>query len=379
MARESLFDPGLQAALKRANEMGRAAKSPQAAADVAALKQAEAIKASIERTTASAAAPGAAPAAAPVAPTTVTAGGGFGAAREAVNRFGAPGAGKVATAARGLGRGLGVLQAGQGAVQTAQGNTASGVENLIMGAATAINPVIGTVGNVLAAGRDAVMQAAINRAIPAFNPQIFNPALEKEVQTRAAAAARKIAPAAPVTAPAAAPAAPAPAPAPTGLAIDDASVAVPSGTGVIRNTRTGRTQSLDTRAAQIAGGASPIALPKSIGGQVALGLNIARENRAATLKTKETQALIDLIKAERTNAPKPTVKTGSDPLTGQITDAVVVDPATGTASRINITRGLPQGYTADSMYEAARKKLAEGANADAVNKRLSEFGLAPIK
>jgi hypothetical protein len=69
----------------------------------------------------------------------------------------------LSTGAGLLFRGLGGVQAGLGVKQATEGQFGDAATNVPLGIATAINPVLGTVGNLLAAGRDVAMKTVIDR------------------------------------------------------------------------------------------------------------------------------------------------------------------------------------------------------------------------
>lgn len=88
----------------------------------------------------------------------------------------------------GLVRGIGGLQAGLGVSDVARGSYGSGIENIALGTATAVNPVVGTVGNLLAGGRDFVMRNVIDYLYG--QNQTFLPQPKTEQKTTGVGAAR---------------------------------------------------------------------------------------------------------------------------------------------------------------------------------------------
>lgn len=141
----------------------------------------------------------------------------------------------------GIARGAGAVQAGYGVKQAVDGNYGGAVDNVFQGTATAINPVLGTAGNLLTGARDFVMRAAINHFIPGQNPNLYTPELSKMVAGGATAPGVSSGVQFPsgVNQPVGAAAAAA------GGVLD--STAVPAaGTGVMRNNMTGRVTTFNT-------------------------------------------------------------------------------------------------------------------------------------
>jgi hypothetical protein len=70
---------------------------------------------------------------------------------------------KAGTGLYRLGQGAGLVQAGYGAKNVVDGDYGNAADNIFQGAATAVNPGVGFVGNVLTGLRDAGMKAIIDR------------------------------------------------------------------------------------------------------------------------------------------------------------------------------------------------------------------------
>ncbi len=74
-----------------------------------------------------------------------------------------------------VGRGLGAVQAGLGVNELLnEGITARGIDNTLLGAATAINPGLGAIGNLARMGRDVALEQGVNLA---YKDRTAGPAL----------------------------------------------------------------------------------------------------------------------------------------------------------------------------------------------------------
>lgn len=87
-----------------------------------------------------------------------------------------------------LGRAAGGVQAAFGVNDLVQGRVGAGAENVALGAATAVNPLVGIAGNALATGRDFIMEKVIDRLYG--QNQTFLPQPTRPAATGGAAAAR---------------------------------------------------------------------------------------------------------------------------------------------------------------------------------------------
>jgi len=82
----------------------------------------------------------------------------------------------------GVGRGLGAVQAGMGINEAMNNGLTSGaVDNTLLGAATAINPGLGAIGNLARVGRDVALEQGVNRA---YRDQTAGPELNKALAGR---------------------------------------------------------------------------------------------------------------------------------------------------------------------------------------------------